>query len=118
MQRSRNLRVRLDGLDEFLAGIYETLRWHESLLFELSASAMAWQKLLERNSVLAAEFQQIRQGIKQAQLETPHAIQLRLYDEIMRGDTVHRLHFGAPVFASIDPEPTLAVVVQRQRGAE
>ena len=77
----------LDGLDEFLAGIYATLRRHENLLFEFSASAMALQSLLERNPVLAAEYQEIRQRIKREQLESPRAIQLRLFDEI-----IARLH--------------------------
>jgi hypothetical protein len=77
-----NTPSQLDGLNEFFTGIYETLRHHESLLFELSASAMALQKLLERNPALASEFQEIRQRIKREQLETPHLIQLRLIDEL------------------------------------
>jgi hypothetical protein len=73
----------LDGLNEFLAGIYETLRRHESMLFEFSASAMALQKLLEQNPALASEFQKIRHQIKREQLEKPHALQMRLFDEII-----------------------------------
>ena len=73
----------LDGLNDFLAGIYEMLREHESLLCEMSASAFALQKLLERNPPLVDEFQNIRRQIKREQLEPRYVMKLRLIDEII-----------------------------------
>lgn len=73
----------LDGLDEILSGICETLRQHENLLFEFSASAMALQELLEQKPELAQTFQAIRQRLKREQLGPPHAAQVRLLDNMI-----------------------------------
>lgn len=74
----------LDGLDELLAGIYVVLKKHEELLFELSASAMALQELLEQRPELASAFQQIRQRLKTGKLGPAFNAQSRLYDEMIQ----------------------------------
>jgi hypothetical protein len=73
-----------DDLDKVLVGMYEILRRHENLIFEVSVSAMALQELLENKPELAEQFQAIRQRLlKSEQLGPPHKFQLRLFDEII-----------------------------------
>lgn len=70
-------------LDEFLAGMYDSLRRHEDLLHELSVEMMAVRGAVTRLPEAAQAYDKQR-ALALQQLSAGHAAQLRLYDEIIR----------------------------------
>ncbi len=70
-----------DDLNEFLAGIYQTLRNHEQALYELRLQTEpALTALKEQNSAFAEAFDRYEKTALAATKEA-HALRLRLYDE-------------------------------------
>ena len=73
----------IDGLDELLAEIYETLKRHERMLTPPSVSAMALTKVLHQTPWFAAAYAQAFADAEKSIEEQGSSLQLRLLDEII-----------------------------------
>src|SRR5579862_2180786 len=73
----------LDGLDECLAGIYETLKLQVEKLHEMSVDTAALVHVLRASPQLSKGFDEERKRLL-AELSEKHAERLRLLDETIR----------------------------------
>jgi len=69
--------------DEHFAGIYETLKRHEKLLFEVSTSVAALNQFLGQNPEIASALKEIREDLMRGELGRQHAAHVSVLDAII-----------------------------------